>query len=252
MERIVPTSRNDLRARVRDLVAKAEVGDRLPSERELSERWGSARMTIRRAVDALITEGLVERRHGSGTFVTPPPFVRILGLTSFSQDMRIRGMVPSSKLLSFRTITAESALAAQLRISTGNPVVTFTRLRLGSGDPMAVESVWIPAAFVPGLTSADLSGSLYEFLARRYRIVTGAATVSIAPITPEPRVSALLSIPRDQSCLRIQMVDSDLRNHVFMSADCVYRGDKYQLTAEISGAAFAATRAPRRTHVDRS
>jgi GntR family transcriptional regulator len=236
-------TRHTLRSRLRELVAQAHVGDRLPSERDLSDRWGVARMTIRRAVDALISEGLVERKHGSGTYVTPQPFARLLGLTSFSQDMRERGLVPSSRLLAFRVAAADSTIAAQLQIPAGDPVVSFTRLRFGGPDAMAVETVWIPARLVPGISEGDLSGSLYELLANRYRITPGAATVSIEPVLPEARVRELLTIEDDQACLRLRMVDSDSRGRVIMVANCFYRGDKYQLTAFISGAAFTSDHA---------
>jgi GntR family transcriptional regulator len=232
------TTHHHLRIRLRNLVADHDVGDRLPSERELSARWGVARMTLRRAVDALIAEGLLERRHGSGTYVTPRPMVRALGLTSFSQDMTERGLVPGSRLLGFRTVRADDGLAAQLRIPVGDPVFHFTRLRLGSGEAMAVETTWLTAAIAPGLTEADLDGSLYKVLAGRYGVVAGAARVSIAPVLPDPRVRELLAIPAHQACLRIRMVDSDLRGRIIMVASCVYRGDKYQLTADVSGAAF--------------
>lgn len=202
-------------------------------------------MTLRRAVDSLVAEGIVERRHGSGTYVTPQPFVRLLGLTSFSQDMRDRGLAPSSKLLAFRSLAADSALASQLRIPIGDKVMSFTRLRLASNEPMAVETVWLPARFAPDLKSEDLDGSLYELLSDRYRIITGAAKVSIEPIMPDEKTREMLTIPDDQACLRIRMIDSDTRGRVIMIANCVYRGDRYQLTADISGAAFTAGRARR-------
>jgi DNA-binding transcriptional regulator YhcF (GntR family) len=106
------TTRHALRARLRELIASSRIGDRLPSERALSLRWGVARMTVRHAMDALVAEGLVERRHGSGTYVVPQPLVRLLGLTSFSQDMRERGLVPSSRLLSFETVEADAPIGA--------------------------------------------------------------------------------------------------------------------------------------------
>lgn len=237
--------RLSLRAQLRELVAAANVGDRLPGERELSTRWGVARMTLRRAVDSLVSEGIVERRHGSGTYVTPQPFVRLLGLTSFSQDMRDRGLIPASRLLAFRTVPADGPLASQLRIPVGDSVISFTRLRLASGDAMAVETVWVPQALVPGLGDGDLGGSLYELLADRYGIVTGAAKVSIEPVLPDAQIKGLLKTADDQACLRIRMVDSDSRGRVIMIANCVYRGDRYQLTADISGAAFSTIQARR-------
>ena len=122
----------------------------------------------------------------------------------------------------------------------------FTRLRFGSGDAMAVETVWIPAPLVPGLAPADLDGSLYELLARRYRLVTGAAKVRIEPVLPDAETRELLAITPEQACLRIRMVDEDARGRVIMLASCVYRGDKYQLSADVTGAAFAASVPQRR------
>ncbi len=234
-----------LQARLREVVAATRVGERLPSERELSMRHGVARMTIRHAMDALVDEGLVERRHGSGTYVLPQPLVRLLGLTSFTQDMRERGLEPSSQLLDFQVIGAGGGLAAQLRIASGERVINFTRLRLGGDEAMAVETVWIPAAIVPGLGPADLDGSLYELLARRYGIVPGSASVTIEPVLTDPTTRLRLGVAVDQPCLRIRMVDADTRRHVIMIADCVYRGDKYQLSADISGAAFSSVQARR-------
>ncbi len=225
-----------LRARMREIVASAAPGDRLPSERSLSQRWGVARMTVRNATDALVAEGLVERRQGSGTYVLPQPVVRFLGLTSFTQDMRERGLVPSSRLLAFDLVEADAAIAAQLRIGVGDEVVRFTRLRLGSGEPMAVETTWVAAALVPGLAPPDLEGSLYELLSRRYRIVPGSASVTIEPVLAEPAVRRALGIPPRQACLRLRMTDADTRGRTIMVADCVYRGDRYQLSASVPSA----------------
>ncbi len=225
---------------MRELIAGSRPGDRLPSERELSTRWGVARMTVRHAMDTLVAEGLVVRRQGSGTYVAAQPMVRFLGLTSFTQDMRERGLVPTSRLLAFGIQPADATLAVRLRVPLGERTVSFTRLRLGSGDPMAVETVWIPAMLVPGLESADLDGSLYELLARRYRIATRAASITIEPVLPDARTRALLATPDDQACLRLRMIDSDARGRVVMVADCVYRGDRYQLKADIAGAALAS------------
>jgi GntR family transcriptional regulator len=232
------STRQALRARLSELVAGSRVGDRLPSERELSARWGVARMTIRGAMDALVAEGLIERRHGSGTYVVPRPFARVLGLTSFTQDMKARGLVAGSRVIAFEVAPADAVVASRLRVAIGVPVIRFTRLRFGSGDAMAVETTWIAAGLVPGLRPEDLDASLYQLLASRYRIVPGAARVTIEPINPDPETRRLLTIPAGQACLRLQMVDADPRGRVIMVASCVYRGDKYQLSADIAGAAF--------------
>jgi GntR family transcriptional regulator len=220
------------------MVAAARVGERLPSERQLSIRWGAARMTIRRATDALIAEGLVERRHGSGTYVAQRPFARLLGLTSFTQDMRERGLAPSSRVLSFDIVPADARIAGTLQVAEGARTIRFTRLRLADGEPMAIETVWIPAAIARGLGPDDLDGSLYELLAEQHGLVMGSASVTIEPVLPDTATRQDLAIPKDQACLRLRMVDRDVRGRVIMVADCVYRGDRYRLSADIAGAAF--------------
>ena len=232
-----------LRCRLRDLVSELQAGKRLPSERDLAAEWGVARMTLRAAVDALVPGGLLVRGHGAGTFVAFRPVLRLLGLTSFSQDMRSRGLEPSSRVLSFRVIDADANLADRLQISTGSPVFTVTRLRLVGGEPIAIESVRIPVEDARNLTAADLEGSLYEVLASRYKIVANAASVLIEPTLADERSRSLLGIDASQACLRLRMVDADRTGRIVMLASCLYRGDKYQLRAEVTGNHAAIDRA---------
>lgn len=226
---------------MRELIASARPGDRLPSERTLSQRWKAARMTVRNATDALVAEGLVARRHGSGTYVLPPQVVRFLGLSSFSQDMRDRGLEPGSRLLAFAVEAADEQIASRLSIDPGENVHRFTRLRLGSDEPMAIETVWIPSALVPGLAPADLQGSLYELLASRYRLMPRSANVTIEPILPDEQSRLDLGIPDRQACLLLRMTDADPRGQVMMVADCIYRGDRYQLSAHVPTSMFSPT-----------
>lgn len=234
------TTRHAVRARLRAMAAEGRPGDRLPSERELAEQLGAARMTVRHAMDALVAEGLVERRHGSGTYLLPRPVVRFLGLTSFSQDMRERGLEPGSRLLAFDEIAADEECALRLRVEPGAPVLRFTRLRTGDGRPMAVETTEIARAIVPGLGADDLGGSLYELLARRYGLVAASASVTIEAEAPDAATAAMLDLPAGGATLRMRMVDSDGRGRVVMAADCRYRGDEYQLSASVTDVAVGA------------
>jgi GntR family transcriptional regulator len=202
-------------------------------------------MTVRKATDALVAEGLVVRRHGSGTYVQAPPVIRFLGLTSFTQDMRDRGLEPGSRLLDFAVGPADGSVAARLRVPVGEPVHRFSRLRLGSGEPMAIETVWIASALVPGLVPGDLDGSLYELLATRYQLVPGSADVTIEPVVPDMDTRRTLGLDDHQACLFMRMTDADLRGRVVMAADCIYRGDRYQLSAHVPAAFGPALAAPR-------
>ena len=122
-----------------------------------------------------------------------------------------------------------------MQIPAGSPVFSFSRLRLGSDEPMAIENVRIPVSYAPHLTAADLEGSLYDVLATRYKIVANAASFIIEPTLADERSRALLGIDESQACLRLRMVDADRTGRVIMLASCLYRGDKYQLRAEVTG-----------------
>ena len=150
-------------------------------------------MTIRAATDALVAEGLVERRHGSGTYVVPRPFARVLGLTSFTQDMAARGIVAGSRVLEFEHVPADAAVAGRLRIAVGTPrsgsracasaTVTPWRSRR-RGSPRARAGARRPTTSTAPCTTS--SPSLPD-RPRRSRI-------TIEPVIPDPETRRLLTI----------------------------------------------------------
>src|SRR5437879_9866433 len=150
------TKTDDTRGRVLDLMESLEVGEAIPSERQLTHDLAVSRLTIRAALDELVRDGYLDRRHGSGTYVTEPKIAQPLTLTSFSEDMRRRGMVPGSRTLELATTLAGARLAHRLQVSPAERLVRVTRLRLADGQPMAMEVLHIPEALVPGLAKSDL------------------------------------------------------------------------------------------------
>src|SRR5574337_411827 len=117
------TKQSETRTQVLDLIEQLGVGDAIPSERQLSTTFGVSRLTVRAALDELVREGLLVRRHGSGTFVSEPKIAQELTMTSFTEDMRRRGMVPASRTLELRTTSAGARLGRILRVSPSEPVV---------------------------------------------------------------------------------------------------------------------------------
>ena len=224
--------------RLRQLVASLDPGTRIPSERDLAARWGIARMTARKAIETLTVEGLLDRRPGSGTYVAQVPYAKTLGLSSFTVDMQRRGLTPSSEVLEFERVPADAATAAKLEIVEGSDVVCFTRLRLADGEPIAVETTWIPEQLVPGMSESDLIGSLFETLARKFGISLGQASSVIDPALADAPTASWLGIEPNEPCLRIQMAYLDTRRRPIMAATCLYRGDRYQLQVVLTPAAF--------------
>ena len=219
----------EARAGLEALLRGSPGGTRLPGERELAQNLGVARMTLRAAMDDLVVAGRIARRPGSGTFVTHTSVAKDARLTSFSQDMAARGMTASSKVLAVDRRAASRALALDLRIPVGDPVHRVHRLRLGDGDPIALETVWLPVAYAPDLVAAEVEGSLYEVLDRRFGIRPVAATTSVSAVTAAPREAELLGIPVTQPCLLIQLRGTDRRGRPVIMAHCLYNGDRYQM-----------------------
>jgi GntR family transcriptional regulator len=202
-------------------------GDPVPSERELCDRFGVSRMTVRQAVDALAVQGLLQRVQGSGTFVARPKVDLQVRLTSFSEEMRRRGMTPSVRNLRAEEIPASSGVARALELSTGDPVVHLHQLRLADDEPMSVEHTWLPAVLVPGLLDDGPPASLYVALERRGILPTwGEDSVDAGDADPEE--ARLLGIPSGRSVLRIarRAFNADVSVEYSRS---VYRSDRYTL-----------------------
>jgi len=173
------TKQSAARQQVLELIQRLGVGTAIPSERQLSADLGVSRLTVRAALDELAREGYLVRRRGSGTYVQQPKISQQLTMTSFSEDMRRRGMVASSETLSLRRELAGARLGRFLNVSPGEEIVVVKRLRLADGVSMAIETLHIPASVVPGVQPRDLEGSFYELLHDRYGIEIATATQTI-------------------------------------------------------------------------
>ena len=189
-------------------------GDRIPSERQLSEQIGVSRMTVRRAVENLVRLGMLERRSTSGTYVRQPQVVRQVGSGStmgLSQLLRQEGVDPGSRLLSFETMRAPRKIADHLDLRVGQFVVVTRRLRLVNGQPFCIETSYLPSALVPGLAAADLidSSSLYELLRARYDIVIAKSEQALSISRATEDEAELLEIEVDSPVLFLRGVVTD-------------------------------------------
>ena len=159
------TKQSQTRDQVFDLIENVGVGHAIPSERQLSQDFGVSRLTVRAAIDELAREGYLVRRRGSGTFVSEPKIAQELTMSSFSEEMRKRGMRPASKTLSLEVKHAGAYLGRCLHVSPSERIVVATRLRLADDETMAIETLHVPEPLVPGLTRQDFDEtSFYDLL----------------------------------------------------------------------------------------
>jgi GntR family transcriptional regulator len=227
------TKQSAARQQVLELIQRLGVGTAIPSERQLSADLGVSRLTVRAALDELAREGYLVRRRGSGTYVQQPKISQQLTMTSFSEDMRRRGMAPSSTTLSLTRELAGARLGRFLNVSPGDEIVVVKRLRLADGVSMAIETLHIPSAVVPGVDSRDLEGSFYELLRAR-GIEIASATQTIEPTVTNEEESSSLGVPLHSPAFLFERTSRDATGRTLEFVHSIYRGDRYQIVSELT------------------
>lgn len=174
---------------LRELIAAAEPGGRLPSESELCDRFDVSRMTARQAMQVVANEGLIERRRGAGTFVRDHPVPRDLGSPlSFTGSMHARGMTASSETLEWGETEPDSDERSALDLDDDDSAYVLERLRLADGTPMAIERAVMPADLALALGDGFQGGSLHDAFRQIGRVPTEAhADVSARKATKRDR-----------------------------------------------------------------
>jgi GntR family transcriptional regulator len=229
------TKQSEARERVLDLIEQLAVGDAIPSERQLSSNLGVSRLTVRAALDDLVREGMLIRRRGSGTFVSEPKIAQELTMTSFTEDMRRRGMVPASRTLDLRAVPAGAHLGRLLKVSPSEPVVVIVRLRLADRETMAIETLHVRQSLIPGLTAADLEQySFYELLEDSYGIVIASGMQTIEPTVTNEEESAALGVPLHSPAFLFERTTQTRSGEVVEYVRSIYRGDRYRLVTELN------------------
>ena len=231
-----------VRERVLDLLEGLSSGSAIPPERELCERFDVSRVTLRRAVDDLVRDGVLSRRQGSGTYVAQPKLAQALSVRSFSQDMRQRGLEPSSQVLSVERVPAGPRLGQRLAVSPADPVVRIRRLRLADGEPLGLETASVPAALAPGLEEADLEGSsLYEVLARDHGIAIASGSQEIEPTVINEEESLVLDAPLHSPAFLFRLTTRAGDGTIIEFNRSIFRGDRLTLTTELEPRASEAS-----------
>ena len=205
--------------------------DALPPERDLANEFKVSRITVRKAIDGLVSEGLLIRRQGSGTFVSTRVEKNFSKLTSFSEDMRARGRTPRSTWLkrSIGSVTPEEALA--LRSSPGTPVYRFHRIRFADESPMCVEYATVLASCLPSLDAVE--SSLYEALERSGNRPARALQRLRAVLFTTEQAELLHAKERDAGLL-VERLGFLKDGRAVEFTQSYFRGDTYDFVAELS------------------
>jgi GntR family transcriptional regulator len=218
---------------VRELVSGSAPGTAAPSERDLVERFGVARMTVRQALDALVAEGVLQRFPGRGTFVAPPRR-RPSRIVGFTEDMVGRGTLVESRTLVAEKVKAPGGVARALQLTPREQVLRWRRLRFADGSPVCISDAYISGSLVPGLFDGpDLPDSLYDELTARGRRPSWAEdSLSAGVCTPDE--AALLECPEGSVVIRLtrRALWEDRPIEISRS---VYRADGHTVSFQLGG-----------------
>lgn len=206
-------------------------GDQLPSHHTLCEQFNVSYMTMRRAISELTQEGMLIAIQGKGIFVAEnKQVVELSGLQSFTEDMRRRGLVASAKLIESNIVFASTVMVQVLGVKVGEPLVNIRRLRLANDQPIAIQSVFVPQIFCPGILNYDFNQvSLYKLFTDVYHLSITSSKGTVGAVLASEEEANLLQIKLPAPLLVTERITYLADGSALEYARSLYCADRYQL-----------------------
>ncbi len=210
----------------------------IPSERELEELYNISRTTIRQAFSILMRQGYIFSEHGKGTFVSPRKLQKgILELTSFSEDMRNRGLEPGQIILEMGRIKPPKKVIEKLELIPNTPsVIKIERIRLGNNIPMGLQDSYLALSEDRSISQEELekTGSIYEILQNKYNIIPKEAEETLEVTVATQREAELLQVSEGSPLLLSERILWSQCRHAVEFVKILYRGDRYKYTVRLT------------------
>lgn len=212
-------------------------GDRIPTEAELSARFGVSRTTVKQAIQQLVHAGLVYRIQGKGTFVSQPRIPRrLVGLISFHEEMAQRGFKPSTQLIEAVQVPAARHVARALEVELGAPVLRLVRVRLADGVPIALQTTYLRGEMAELAGDPRVAtGSLYEAMESRFgrRPTVGREEYTAVVVSGED--ARRLGVPDGSPALAVRRYAAFDDGRAVEYTESLLRADRYTLHVELKG-----------------
>ncbi len=212
-----------------------KAGAALPPESALTKKFHVSRVTARQALDLLVSDGLIFRKQGKGTYVCPPKIQQDLNsLQGFAELMAARGADQAMQVLAFETVLPDRHVASLLRRTPGEPVLRIKRRHFMKGIPIAFATIYLPRELGKQFTIQQVSRTpIYSLLTEKARVEIKRATQVVRAIGADQDVAAMLKLPRGAPVMMVERVTyaSDERPVEYILF--FYRGDSYELIAQL-------------------
>lgn len=210
---------------------KYVVGQRIPAERQLAQKFNVSRMTLRQAIKTLEDEGILERRLGSGTYVASQKVQeKMSGVMSFTDITRSNGQVPSSKLISYRITKPSLSEKEKLKIQDSDNVLRMERVRFADGIPICYEVATIPYSLVEDFSKEEVSTSLYDTLKKKGGYTIGNVTENIGAAVASENDARLLSVRKGEALVTRRQVTEFSDGRPFEYVRASYVAERFEFT----------------------
>ena len=211
---------------------KWEIGQRLPSERDLSETFAVSRMTLRQAITLLVEEGVLERRVGSGTYVASTRVQeKMRGTTSFTEIIKNQGKEPSSKLVSYRRTLPSKKEAEMLGLGVTENIIRMERVRYADQVPVLYEVAAVPEKFIKSFNKAEVTSHFFKTLqSHGYQI--GKSQQTIYARLASEKIADYLQIQKGHPILGLTQISYFEDGTAFEFVQSQYVGDRFEFYLE--------------------
>ena len=209
-----------------------QIGQRLPSERDLAETFQVSRMTLRQAITLLVEEGVLERRVGSGTFVASTRVQeKMRGTTSFTEIMKSQGKTPSSQLISYRRTLPSKQEVEKLGINKTENIIRMERVRYADKLPVVYEVASIPEKFIKNFKKEEITSHFFQTLQRHgYRI--GKSQQTIYARLAKEKIAHYLEVEKGHAILGLTQVSYLEDGTAFEYVKSQYVGERFEFYLE--------------------
>jgi GntR family transcriptional regulator len=213
-----------------------QAGDQLPTEDSLIARFEVSRITVRRAIQNLVSRGLVEIRRGVGTFVAAPRITHELTeLSGFVEDMHALGRKPTARVIATEVVAADATVAGHLRLTKGQRVVKIRRVRLADRIPLSFDETYLPLEIGKKIITNNLKiEPIFSLLERKYDIPLIEAEYQLEAVAAEGEVASALRVKEGSPIFRIERTSFTAGNRPVDYEKLHYRGDLVRFVTRLA------------------